>query len=47
MRQILLIVLLVLIVLLGAGFLLLGAFPPHTTPQAVDVTLPNDHFQTH
>ncbi len=47
MRQLLLIVFLVLIVLLGVGVLLLGAFPPHATPQAVDVTLPNDHFQTH
>jgi hypothetical protein len=47
MRQIILIAVLVLL-LVGAGLiLLLGAFPPHVTPQPVQVTIPNDHFQSH
>ncbi len=47
MRQLLLIAVLAVLVLLGVGFLLLGAFPPHATPQPVDIVLPNDHFQSH
>ena len=45
MRQIILIVILAILVLLGAGVLLLGAFPPHMTPQPVQHTLPNDSFK--
>ncbi len=47
MRQIFLIVVLAVLLLAGVGVLLLGAFPPHATPQAVDITLPNDRFQSH
>jgi hypothetical protein len=45
MRQLILIVILAILVLLGAGVLLLGAFPPHLTPQPVQRTLPNDSFK--
>ena len=47
MRPLFLIVLLAVLVLAGAGVLLLGAFPPHVTPVPVDHTLPNDRFGTH
>jgi hypothetical protein len=47
MRQIILIAVLAVLVLIGGGVLLLGAFPPHVTPQPVQVTLPNDRFQSH
>ena len=46
MRQLLLIVVFGLLVLLGAGVFLLGAFPPALTPQLVQHVLPNDRFQT-
>jgi hypothetical protein len=45
MRQLILIIILAILVLLGAGVLLLGAFPPHVTPQPVQHTLPNDSFK--
>lgn len=45
MRQIILIAVLALLVLIGAGVLLLGAFPPRLAPQPVQHTLPNDSFQ--
>ncbi len=44
-RPVLLLVLLVVVVLV-AGLLALGAFPPTSTPTAVERTLPNDRFQT-
>jgi hypothetical protein len=44
-RPILLLVVIV-IVLGAAGLLAVGAFPPATTPSAVEHTLPNDRFQT-
>lgn len=47
MRQIILIAILALLVLIGGGILLLGAFPPHVTPQPVQHTLPNDRFPAH
>ena len=46
MRQLILVAALVVVVLLGVGIVLLGAFPPHLTPQPVSQTLPNDRFQT-
>jgi hypothetical protein len=45
MRQLILLIILAIFVLLGAGVLLLGAFPPHITPQPVQHTLPNDSFK--
>ena len=45
MRQLILIIILAILVLLGAGVLLLGAFPPHVTPVPVQHTLPNDSFK--
>jgi hypothetical protein len=47
MRQIFLIAVLAILALAAVSILLLGAFPPHMTPQPVQVTLPNDHFQSH
>ncbi len=47
MRQVSLIILLVVVVLIGAALVMLGAFPPHPHPQPVDHVLPNDHFGTH
>ena len=47
MRQIVFIAILAVIVLVATGLLLLGAFPPHATPQPVAHTLPNDRFGTH
>ncbi len=47
MRQIILVAVLAILVLVAAAILLLGAFPPHMTPQPVQVTLPNDRFQSH
>ena len=47
MRQIVFIAILALVVLGAAGVLLLGAFPPHATPQPVAHTLPNDRFGGH
>jgi hypothetical protein len=43
-RMFLLVVLLGLVVL-GVGFLVLGAFPPEPHPQQIQKVLPNDRFQ--
>jgi hypothetical protein len=45
MRQLILITILAVLVLAGVGVLLLGAFPPHVTPQSISHTLPNDGFK--
>ena len=34
------------VVLLGAGALYLGMFPPNPAPHSVERTLPNDKFQS-
>lgn len=47
MIRIFLAVVLVGIVLLGAGIVYLGAFPPAPHPQPVEKVLPNDKFQGH
>lgn len=44
MRQILLMIGLALVLLLGIGALLLGAFPPTPTATPVQHVLPNDRF---
>jgi hypothetical protein len=45
MRRIFLLVVLLGLIVLGAGFLALGAFPPPANPQQIQKILPNDHFQ--
>ncbi len=35
------------VVLLAAGVVYLGMFPPNPAPHAVEKTLPNDKFQSH
>jgi hypothetical protein len=45
-RRPLLLLAAILLVLVAAGLLALGAFPPEATPTAVDRVLPNDRFQT-
>ena len=45
MGRILLIVLAVLVVLAGAGFVYLGAFPPDPPTREIVRSLPNDRFQ--
>jgi hypothetical protein len=45
MRRIFLLVVLLGLIALGAGFLALGAFPPAAHPQQIQKILPNDHFQ--
>ena len=47
MRQLVFIAVLAVVVLGAVGVLLLGAFPPHVSPQPVAHTLPNDRFGTH
>ncbi len=47
MIRIFLAVVVVGLLLLGAGVLMLGAFPPQPHPQPVEKVLPNDRFQTH
>ncbi len=44
MRNIVWIVLLLLILGLGGGFLALGAFPPEPKMQAIQKVLPNERF---
>ncbi|MFZ6763406.1 hypothetical protein [Roseomonas sp. KE0001] len=44
-RPILLLVLVLVVALLG-GLLVMAAFPPAVTPQAVERTLPNERFGT-
>ncbi|MDO9711953.1 hypothetical protein [Paracraurococcus lichenis] len=36
----------ILLALVAAGLLAVGAFPPAVTPKPVERTLPNDRFQT-
>ena len=45
MGRILLIVVAVIAVALGAGFVYLGAFPPDPPTREIQRTLPNDRFQ--
>lgn len=45
MRRVLLFVVVAVLLLLGAGLVLLGAFPPEPHPQTVSKTFPNDRFQ--
>ena len=44
MGRIVLIVLAVIAVLIGAGFVYLGAFPPDPPTREIQRTLPNDRF---
>jgi len=46
MIRVFLIVIAIGVVLLGAGALYLGLFPPNPQPHAVEKTLPNDKFQS-
>jgi hypothetical protein len=46
MNRIFLLILLVALVLFGAGALLLGAFPPSPHVQPVEKVLPNDQFKS-
>lgn len=45
MRGTVFILLLLLILGLGAGFLALGAFPPEPKTEAVQKVIPNERFQ--
>lgn len=45
MNRIFFVVVLCGLVLIGAGGLLLGAFPPHPQTQPVEKILPNDQFK--
>ena len=45
MRRLILLVLLAVLLLTGAGVLLLGAFPPGPRTEQVQRVLPNDRFQ--
>ncbi len=44
MRRVFLLVLLIGGVVLAAGLLTLGAFPPDPHPKQIQKVLPNDHF---
>jgi hypothetical protein len=46
MNRIFLVVVVAVVVLLGAGALLLGAFPPNPHEQPIEKTLPNDQFKS-
>jgi hypothetical protein len=46
MNRIFLVVVVAVAVLLGAGALLLGAFPPNPHEQPIEKTLPNDQFKS-
>jgi hypothetical protein len=46
MRRIFLFLVLLGLVLLGAGFLALGAFPPPPHIQSIEKVLPNSQFQS-
>jgi hypothetical protein len=46
MRRLILILLVFVLVLLGAGLVMLGAFPPSPVQQEVRRVLPNDRFGT-
>ena len=43
-RRPMLLLILVLVVAILGGLLVMAAFPPAVTPQAVERTLPNDRF---
>ena len=45
MHRMFLIVVLVGVVVIGLGFLVLGAFPPEPHQQEIQKVLPNDRFQ--
>ena len=45
MGRIVLMILAVIIVLLGGGFVYLGIFPPDPPSREITRTLPNDRFQ--
>ena len=45
MRRMFLIVVLLGLVVIGIGFLVLGAFPPEPRQQDIQKVLPNDRFQ--
>jgi len=45
MRGTVWVILLLLLLGLGAGFLALGAFPPEPKAEAVQKVIPNDRFQ--
>lgn len=45
-RRPLLLLAAILLALIAAGLLAVGAFPPSVTPKPVERTLPNDRFQT-
>jgi hypothetical protein len=45
-RRPVLLLVLFLLVLVGAGLLAVGAFPPAATPTTVERVLSNDRFQT-
>ncbi|HWX50301.1 MAG TPA: hypothetical protein VNZ61_19810 [Roseomonas sp.] len=45
-RRPLLLLILVLIIAILGGLLVMAAFPPAVTPQAVERTLPNERFGT-
>ncbi len=45
MRRISLFIVLLGLVLLGIGFLALGAFPPQPHPESIQKVLPNDRFR--
>lgn len=45
MGRIVLIILAIIVVLLGGGFVYLGMFPPDPPAREVTRTLPNDRFQ--
>lgn len=45
-RRPVLLLVFVLLVLMGAGMLAIGAFPPSAATSAVERTLSNDRFQT-
>jgi hypothetical protein len=45
MRRLFILVFVAFLVLLLAGLLVLGAFPPHVHRQPVEHVLPNDKFQ--
>jgi hypothetical protein len=46
MNRIFFVILVAVVVLLGAGALLLGAFPPNPHVQPVEKVLPNDQFKS-
>lgn len=46
MSRIVLVIVLVVLVLCGAGALFLGAFPPNPHVQPVEKVLPNDQFKS-